>query len=588
MSKRLSGQKAALLGALCAIGSIALAAWLTNFTGTRRFLWCAVAVFLCFAGYRFWLEVDRRLQLASGVCGALFMLALGLGFCLDSRGETGWAGLAASIGLGLCAGPAAGFAMMGAMRILSRASVSMKLSMGRTFALSLGVLILCWLPVVVAYFPGVTGYDMDFQVYQVTSGQYSAHHPLLHTLFMGIFYWLGELLGSPSLGYGLHTLVQALLLALSIAYAMAWLGSIGCPRALWITLLVFFALSPQHAIMAVSGTKDILFAACMLVITVELCRLLREPQRRLRKGVLLADALLLAAACMLRNNAVYGFLLLTALAFLFFRRQLGRRILLVMLTGVVAAEGGMAALSAVTGAADASIREMMSVPCQQLARVYDRYGLTVPVGYEIREILPDAENYAPDRADFTKRSAKVTTPERLMRFLKVWAREAVHYPVEYIDAFLLNTRGFWDVNDFSFARTYDEVPGSPVGCMVLGSNANTGISAPTALPGLRALWHEWFTLNGYQRFPVLWMLLHPALYTWLLGFVLAWAWYRRNRCILFAGCALLSYLLSLLLGPCALIRYQYDLMLSAPVLLGLLCIDARRTNVAAPQPVSSL
>ena len=34
----------------------------------------------------------------------------------------------------------------------------------------------------------------------------------------------------------------------------------------------------------------------------------------------------------------------------------------------------------------------MSIPCQQLARVYDRYGLSIPVGYEIREVLPDAEN----------------------------------------------------------------------------------------------------------------------------------------------------------------------------------------------------
>ena len=42
-------------------------------------------------------------------------------------------------------------------------------------------------------------------------------------------------------GYGLHTLMQALLLACSIAYAMAWLSSIGCPRGLWVAFLVFFA-----------------------------------------------------------------------------------------------------------------------------------------------------------------------------------------------------------------------------------------------------------------------------------------------------------------------------------------------------------
>ena len=31
-----------------------------------------------------------------------------------------------------------------------------------------------------------------------------------------------------------------------------------------------------------------------------------------------------------------------------------------------------------------------------------------------------------------------------------------------------NTCGFWYVNDLSFATVYDEVEGSPVGCMSLG------------------------------------------------------------------------------------------------------------------------
>ena len=163
-----------------------------------------------------------------------------------------------------------------------------------------------------------------------------------------------------------------------------------------------------------------------------------------------------------------------------------------------------------------------------------------------------------------------------MRFLKLWAREALHYPIEYIDAFLYNTRGYWDMQDVSFATTYDEVPGSPVGCLVLGHNPVTGIRRWHALPEVEALCRELFTLNGYQRFPVLWMLMHPALYTWMLGFVLAWAVWQRRREVLLPACVLLAYLLTLLIGPCALIRYQYDLMLSAPILLGALWVRQKR------------
>lgn len=575
----LNARRATLLSGLCAFFAVFLLAWLTGFDNTRRFGWLPAAALLWLGGSLFWRNPDKRLKIAFGLFGSFFMLAMGLGLRLEFHGETGLWGLVASIGLGIAAGPAAGGAAIALFRAMSRLSRPLHLRTGHAFWIVLALLMLCWSPVLVAYFPGITGYDMDFQVYQIVSGNYSSHHPLLHTLFLEAFYRLGAALGSSSLGYGLHTLMQALLLACSIAYAMAWLSSIGCPRGLWIVLLIFFALSPQHAIMAASGTKDILFAACMLTVAVEICRLILEPSRRKRKRVLLADAILIAAACMFRNNAIYGFIALVFVSFLFFRRKLGKRVLAVILAGAVIAEGGMMALSAATGAANGSVRELMSIPCQQLARVYDRYGLSIPVGYEIREVLPDAENYAPDRADFTKRSAKVTTPERMTRFLKLWAREALHFPIEYIDAFLLNTCGFWYVNDFTFATTYDEVEGSYVGCMVLGHNASTGIDAPSLLPGLRALFGELFSRNGYQRFPVLWLLLHPALYTWLLGFVLAWAWYCRNRSALFAGCMLLSYLFTLLMGPCAIIRYQYYLMLAAPVLLGLLCAQARHTPV---------
>lgn len=570
-----SAGRSMLASALQAFVGVFLAAWLAGFTRDvgYRFLWCAVFGLAWYGSSRFWSSRDRRLKACFGALGGLFVLATALGLRLEAAGETGLWGLLASLALAGCFGPAAGWAFFSLSRALLLQKRRMEWPMKRAFWTVLAVLVICWLPVLVAYFPGITAYDMDFQMYQLQTGDYSSHHPLLHTLFVGAFYWLGCAMGSPTLGYGMHILTQSILLAASIAYAMAWLCTIRCHRIGWLALLAFFALSPQHAIMAASGTKDVLFAAAMLTTVVELCRFLKEPKRRKSKPALVRCALMLAVAGMLRNNAIYGFLLLTAIGFLFFRKKLGRRLFAVMLAGIVLAYAGTSALNALTHARPGSVREMMSVPCQQLSRVYAKYGLDVPVGYEIREVLPDAENYYPSRADFTKSSAKITTPERMMRFLKLWAREAPHYPIEYIDAFLYTTKGFWYVDDTSFATTYDEIPGSPVGCMSLGHNDSLGIDAPALLPGLRQCWRELFTLNGYQRFPVLWTLLQPAFYTWLLGFGFAWAAYRRRRPALFAAGILFSYLLTLFLGPCALIRYQYNLMLSAPVLVAFLCTE---------------
>lgn len=47
------------------------------------------------------------------------------------------------------------------------------------------ILMVGWLPVLLAYYPGIFAYDASNQVTQVLTGSYSTHHPLLHTLLLG-------------------------------------------------------------------------------------------------------------------------------------------------------------------------------------------------------------------------------------------------------------------------------------------------------------------------------------------------------------------------------------------------------------------
>ena len=58
---------------------------------------------------------------------------------------------------------------------------------GHCFLFSFFVILLCWLPVWLAYYPGLWNYD-PWQVDQVITGIYSKHHPLLHTLLLGNCY----------------------------------------------------------------------------------------------------------------------------------------------------------------------------------------------------------------------------------------------------------------------------------------------------------------------------------------------------------------------------------------------------------------
>ena len=147
------------------------------------------------------------------------------------------------------------------------------------------VIFLCWLPVFLAYYPSVFAYDAEGQLYQVIAGDYSTHHPLLHTLFMGAFFRLGGAAGSYSLGMAVHSVVQMFLMAASFGWA----------------------------VLSVSTTKDVLFSALVLLYTVMLCRMVcgRGTGNREASACVILSTLLL----LFRNNAVYAFLVSVPLVY---------------------------------------------------------------------------------------------------------------------------------------------------------------------------------------------------------------------------------------------------------------------------------
>lgn len=125
--------------------------------------------------------------------------------------------------------------------------------------------------VFLAYYPSVFAYDAEGQLYQVIAHDYSTHHPLLHTLFLGAFFKLGGLLpGSYSAGMAMHSVVQMLLMATVFGYTIAYLYRQGASVFLRNIMLLFYALFPTNSILALSTTKDVLFSALVLLYTLSL------------------------------------------------------------------------------------------------------------------------------------------------------------------------------------------------------------------------------------------------------------------------------------------------------------------------------
>lgn len=549
--------------------------------------------------YRFLLQRERRLYLHAAIWGLLMTTAYVLG-CLMRRDGTVLADIGKLPGLLLmilCLTVLAASCISlflkgfpGLRKLLDRARLGKKeYSVWQVRIIYLAVILLCWFPVFLAYYPSVFAYDAEGQLYQVIAGDYSTHHPLLHTLFLGTFFRLGgNVLGSYSAGMAVHSVVQMLLMAAAFAYTLSYLYQKRTSVYLRILLLIFYALFPVNSILALSTTKDVLFSALVLLYTIGLYWMVCDSKSE--TGMEHKDMwiwlVITVLMLLMRNNAVYALLVSVPVVCIGLRRKkaLCKKYLLMSLLGLglfVAANTG---LKAITGAENGSPREMLSVPLQQMARtrVKEEETLSPQMRQELDAYLSSEwvfAAYNPHLADPVKLRAVIH--DNPVGFLRTWLQLGLEHPQTYIDAFLDNSIGYWFLEDRTHAEIYGIGTESGFGYLSTDNRtmpAGCEIIEHSYLPGLRSMMEEIVSENAYQKIPVIRILFAPAFYWWLLCLYLAVAIYRRQYHSILPAMFLAVYYLTLLLSPTVLIRYMYPFVVTVPAICCCLYRDLAEIN----------
>lgn len=459
----------------------------------------------------------------------------------------------------------------------------------RCFVVSWLVIFLCWVPVFLAYYPSIMSYDFHRQSQEAYKGYiwFNDHHPLAHTFLIRIFLLLGESLGSYQTGMALYSLLQMLILSVVMAYSCNVIARM--TRRVWpvVVAVLFFGLLPIQPVLALSVTKDILFAAFLLLFV-----LLMWEQRRFftqtyagtktdklkMPGFFLAMLVTGILAILFRNNAVYAIGVFTVFYVIIAARQ--RLLVLLLCVGIVV--GGLGCKTGIRVAMDAGTGnkiEMLSVFIQQFARVGNRQheSLTEEEKNIIAYYIPEEEwaYYNPTLADGMKSAAAVSNFEEwkhdIPGMLSDWVKIGVRYFNEYIDAFLALTAGYWFLDDVSHAEVLGYGGDTDLG-LLYTFNASfsddfEGVESHSYLPGLLAAYQEIVNGNSYYGWPVLSLLFKPAFYVWLLLLVMVSHLYTREKRKLSLSLLVLMYLLTLLLGPVVHMRYVYCVIVAVPVLL---------------------
>ncbi len=474
----------------------------------------------------------------------------------------------------------------------------------RPFLSAFVILLLAWLPYLIAYYPGIFMGDTGAQIsqfFQLPNGTsnylnlisdsqlINNHHPVLHTVLMGTAVKIGKMIGSDNLGIFLYTCLQYFCMAASLAYGISYLKKLRMPRWFQGGILAMTALYPVFPRYAVLLSKDTLFSSCVLVFEIFLIKLVREEEAPGKKNAVLF-LLTMLGVMMLRQNGLYVVLFSLPVLFLGKDKKRRRKTAMLFAGAIVLYISYTNILFPALDITPGSRREMLSVPFQQTARYVRDYGdeVTEEEKEAINKVLDYdkiGEAYDPNISDPVKKTFhEDADSEDLKAYFKVWFQMFLKHPGCYIEATLNNYYGYFYMGNDSTDRRTRYYESFSTKCMEERINEK-GFD-----------FHHLDMFKGIRKFlemvseivlhsPMLTIVQASAFYTWLVllgtGYLLMLRRYREIVVLLPAFSILLVSIVSPVNGT-IYFRYMLALMFVMPVLISAVIKGGGKPEENAP------
>jgi len=345
-----------------------------------------------------------------------------------------------------------------------------KATAGRLFV----VIAACWLPQIIARYPGVLMWDSYLQIKQfVGQTERWANHPPFGTWLYGTVAVLGEKIGNKNLIYFMFTLLQCAACIAVLVYSLQVMKRLKVPAWVRLSALAVYALSPCYAGWQTVIAKDSSYALVYMLLATLLLECLFDPKHFFTKLRLIIFSVSCALLALCRHNGVAAVIAaLAAVVFMHFKKARKALVVTVLcgVAGLVAAAGVETAIVSALQIQSRYIPDVMSLPFQQTARVASLHDVEMPE--EERKIIGTVLDYdrivvkyKPDYADSVKDTYRQTaTAEDRAAYWRVWFNQMKRYPVDYVDATLHMNGVLFDLGDnepmyicFSDNSLYDDV-----------------------------------------------------------------------------------------------------------------------------------
>ncbi len=311
-------------------------------------------------------------------------------------------------------------------------------------AIYAGIPFVSWMFSFLAYFPAKMTFDSYYQWAMAHDvRQYSAWHPLLHTLWVE---FTSNIYNSPAS----YIFTQIVVVALIVGYAIYSLTKLGLPKFLGYLLVFGYALWPVMMLYSVTAWKDIPFAAFILLFTTLLAKIVASNGTWLKKPLNLTALILVAFVTInLRNNGVFIVVVTLLLLVIFmkgFRIRTGLVFVIVMAMNLLFNGPVANALNVQQN----PLNQALAIPSQQIGATFYYNGqFTKELKDYFTEILPEEnwkKDYNPYTVDPIKHDAAYNSAPIDADFglyIKNWAKLMTDNFGIYVKSYLDQTSAIW-------------------------------------------------------------------------------------------------------------------------------------------------
>lgn len=432
----------------------------------------------------------------------------------------------------------------------------------KSFILCWIIIFCAWIPYFLNYFPGILTPDSIYQIEQAM-GIYpvTGHHPVFHTVIVKACMSLGILIKGQNFGVAIYSVIQMLIMSACFSYVIYYMAKNKIPMWIKILSLIFFAIYPVHGMYSITMWKNILAGGAVLMFVICMTQIANNSVQFFSSKLNLLKLVIVSILVIfLINNGIYIILLTFPFIILFYRKNY-KKLLAVLFTIIIINTLINNIIYSVCNIQKGSIREALSIPLQQFARVvkYREQDLSEEEKKLIYNYLPVdnlGELYNPTLSDPVKGVFNEEFfEENKIDFIKLWIKLIIKYPFECVESFLCNSYGYW----------YPEATNWVVSRVIMDTDTLEVVQQPIIENKLVS---KMDSLVDKRNIPVVSMMFSLGFMFWVILAVFTYCIYRKKYKLIIMYIPIFVLWLTVIASPvfCEF-RYLYPMVTSMPIIL---------------------